>query len=179
MVTVLRDANIRLENRSLLMRRKSMADQGVAVSDSRDERELADILRALSEHEVQRAADVWLPLFMPAVVGRALDSIVENSFIPSADHGDREVFLRRMNEELLMNRWRMCQAPSVTLEIHLGMTLDAIEWFRACTFERIKAVVDYSESLTSLSVTPRYVYMAAKGLHLQDRQRDVMALMAA
>lgn len=167
------------ENVSLLRQRRQLALRGISVSGERAEVELFDILQAMTEREVERAGDVEFPLFMPSVPGGGLSALVE--MVATSDFGGNQAVgepsIQKMNEEHFLNRWRLCQAGGAKQEIILGMPLSTIEWFQKCSFARIRAVIEYVGNLTTLAVNPKYVYMAGKGLHLNEKTRRSMLLL--
>lgn len=164
---------------SLLRQRRQLALRGMQVSNEKAEVELAEILQALTEHEVERAGDVSYPLFKPSVSEGGLTSLVE--MVATSDFvGNQitaELSIQKMNEEHFLNRWRMCQAGGSKEEILLGMPMATIAWFQKCSFAHIRTIIEYVGNLTTLAVSPKYVYMAGKGLHLNEKTRRSMLLL--
>lgn len=172
--------NFKEENVSLLRQRRKLALRGTPVSNERSEVELAEILQALTEQEIERAGDVEFPLFKPSVSDGGLTALVEmvaTSDFVSNQKIVAELSIQKMNEEHFLNRWRLCQAGGVREEILLGMPLATIAWFQECSFARIRALIEYVGNLTTLAVNPKYVYMAGKGLHLNEKARRSMLLL--
>lgn len=168
------------ENVSLLRQRRQLALRGTTVSNEKTEVELAEILQALTEREIERAGDVEFPLFKPSVSEGGLTALVEmvaTSDFVSNQQIAVELSIQKMNEEHFLNRWRLCQAGATREEILLGMPLATIAWFQKCSFARIRTIIEYVGNLTTLAVAPKYVYMAGKGLHLSEKSRRSMLLL--
>ncbi|POR10855.1 hypothetical protein BV908_09000 [Diaphorobacter sp. LR2014-1] len=171
--------SVREENISLLRQRWQIAKSGLPVSNEKAEVELAEILQALTEREVERAGDVEFPLFKPSMTDGGMDALVEmvstSDFLGNCSGTERAI--QKMNEEHFLNRWRMCQAGGTREEIFLGMPAATIAWFQKCSFAHIRAIIKYVGNLTTLAVNPKYVYMAGKGLHLSERSRRSMLIL--
>lgn len=167
------------ENVSILRQRRQLALQGTPVSNEKAEVELAEILQALTEREVERAGDVEYPLFKPSVPEGGLAALVE--MVATSDFEGNQVLadltIQKMNEEHFLNRWRLCQLGGAKEEILLGMPMATIAWFQKCSFAHIRSIIKYVGNMTTLTVNPKYVYMAGKGLHLSEKSRRSMLLL--
>lgn len=164
---------------SLLRQRRQLALRGFPVSNEKSEVELSEILQAMTKREIERAGDVEFPLFKPSVSDGGLDALVE--MVATSDFSGNQVMteqsIQKMNEEHFLNRWRLCQSGGTKEEILLGMPSATISWFQKCSYAHIRTIIEYVGNLTTLAVNPRYVYMAGKGLHLNEKSRRSMLLM--
>ena len=180
MLHLLEEQQIKEENKNLLEKLSRLVARStgeVFACPSHEEVEFVKILKTLEPFELERVADTSYPLFKPSMGGAALEELAANAdamtLNPAATVASH---FRKINEELLFNRWCLCRNASVDLEIRLGLARETVEWFKSSTFDKIKLVADTGVNLTQLNVGARFIYHAAKGLNLGLQHRNVMSL---
>ena len=180
MLHLVEQQQIREENRNLLEKLKRLVARTgseVFACPSNEEKEFIKILGTLESIELDRVADTGYPIFKPSMGGAALEQLASGSDLvtlnPAANVASH---FRKINEELLFNRWCFCRSATVELQIRMGLTTETVEWFRKSTFEKIKLVADAGINLTQLNVGSKFIYHAAKGLNLGPQHRNVMSL---
>lgn len=180
MLHLLEEQQIKEENRNLLEKLKRLVDRSTGqlfACPSQEEVEFVKILKTLEPFELERVADTSYPLFKPSMGGAALEQLASNADAMAVNPtGNVSSNFRKINEELLFNRWCLCRNATVELEIRLGLARETIEWFKRSTFDKIKLVADTGVNLAQLNVGAKFIYHAAKGLNLGVQHRNVMSL---
>lgn len=180
MLHSLEEQQIKEENRNLLEKIRRLVTRSsseVFAFPSNEEAEFIKILKTLEPLELERVADTSYPIFKPSMGGAALEQLASSADPLSVNPASNVAsHFRKINEELLFNRWRLCRNASVELEIRLGLGRETVEWFQRSTFDKIKLVADTGVNLTQLNVGAKFIYHAAKGLNLGNQHRNVMSI---
>lgn len=163
------------ENFSQLSRRKRIVDRGGVIDDSPAEVELAKILSVLTEAEIERVADIDTSIFRLSHTALALQKSDGIRTLQRAENARWGTALVRINQELLMNRWRSSETPTFQQQVQNCLTREMMDWLSNCVYEDLIKLSEIGVNLSQLNVSHRFIYMAGKSFHNTRAQRNVMA----